>query len=136
MILLKQSCQKICVGDEHQQIYTWRGAINAYSNFTGKDYYLSRSFRFGTVIAELANVILKLQGEKSLSDGKIAPLDFLLHKLFLLNTNIMYVLIVSKEHVVMLDCLMHDYSGPRLIQIPFPAGERTALGCPIGCIVR
>ena len=64
-ILLKQSCQKICVGDEHQKIYTWRGAINAYNNFTGKDYYLSRSFRFGTVIAELANVILKLQGEKT-----------------------------------------------------------------------
>lgn len=33
-ILLKQKCQKIYVGDEHQQIYSWRGSINSFGLFT------------------------------------------------------------------------------------------------------
>lgn len=62
-ILEKQSCQKIVVGDEHQQIYSWRGAVNSYSQFQGDSYYLSQSFRFGQSIAELASIILYIKGE-------------------------------------------------------------------------
>ncbi|WP_119328367.1 UvrD-helicase domain-containing protein [Cysteiniphilum halobium] len=63
-IILNQGCQKICVGDEHQQIYSWRGAVNAYDKFDGESYYLSQSFRFGERIANLASAILYLKKEK------------------------------------------------------------------------
>jgi len=63
-IITKQKCQKIYVGDEHQQIYGWRGAINAFAKLKGKTFYLSKSFRFGENIAELANKILTIKGEK------------------------------------------------------------------------
>jgi superfamily I DNA/RNA helicase len=46
-ILSKQNCQKIYVGDEHQQIYSWRGSINAFAELGGEEYYLSQSFRLG-----------------------------------------------------------------------------------------
>lgn len=63
-IILNQVCQKICVGDEHQQIYAWRGAVNSYDQFNGEAYHLSQSFRFGSQIAALASCILLLKKEK------------------------------------------------------------------------
>ena len=63
-IISKQTCQKIYVGDEHQQIYSWRGSINAFAKLTGEEYYLSQSFRFGKEISKLANIITLLKGEQ------------------------------------------------------------------------
>lgn len=63
-IVINQKCQKIYVGDEHQQIYAWRGAINAFSGLDGEEYYLSQSFRFGNDVAKLANMILAIKEEK------------------------------------------------------------------------
>ena len=68
-IVTRQSCQKIYVGDEHQQIYEWRGAINAFNNIEGETYYLSQSFRFGEEIADKANIITKIKGEEKLLRG-------------------------------------------------------------------
>jgi superfamily I DNA/RNA helicase len=62
-ILLKQRCQKIYVGDEHQQIYSWRGAVNAFAQLSGEVCYLSRSFRFGNEISQLANIIITAKNE-------------------------------------------------------------------------
>ncbi|CAJ0938374.1 unnamed protein product, partial [Ranitomeya imitator] len=47
-IVLTQRCGKIFVGDPHQQIYTFRGAVNA----------LFESFRFGAEIAYIGATIL------------------------------------------------------------------------------
>jgi hypothetical protein len=68
-IITKQKCQKIYVGDEHQQIYSWRGAINAFAELDGETFYLSKSFRFGRNIAELANMILQIKGEEKKLKG-------------------------------------------------------------------
>jgi hypothetical protein len=51
--------QKIYVGDQFQQIYAWRGAINAMQRIQTKHSpYLTQSFRFGPAVADLASDIL------------------------------------------------------------------------------
>jgi F-box protein, helicase, 18 len=61
-IFLKQKACKVIVGDSHQQIYAWRGAVNSLEQVDFPDYYLSTSFRFGTELAGLAQQILSLKG--------------------------------------------------------------------------
>lgn len=68
-ILLRQSCQVIYVGDKHQQIYAFRGTVNAMDKISGKALYLTQSFRFGNAIAQEANVILKALGSPSRLKG-------------------------------------------------------------------
>ena len=50
---------KIYVGDEHQQIYSFRGSKNALNKIkVDKKLYLSCSFRFNDSIASFANILL------------------------------------------------------------------------------
>jgi hypothetical protein len=58
-VVNNQTCQKIVVGDDHQQIYSFRGAVNALNLF-GIDRHakLSQSWRYGPKIAELANKLI------------------------------------------------------------------------------
>jgi hypothetical protein len=65
-LLEHQTCQIVYVGDRHQQIYEWRGAINALNKVnTPQACLLTQSFRFGPRIAELANVVLRCLGERN-----------------------------------------------------------------------
>ncbi|MEI9958297.1 MAG: UvrD-helicase domain-containing protein [Ferruginibacter sp.] len=57
-IFLKQSATKVIVGDTHQQIYSWRYAVNSLEKTHFKNFELSHSFRFGSDIANLATQIL------------------------------------------------------------------------------
>ena len=58
-ILLKQkNTQVIYVGDAHQQIYQWRGAVNAMQQLPLTESRLTTSFRFGDEIAQVANHLL------------------------------------------------------------------------------
>jgi superfamily I DNA/RNA helicase len=59
-ILLPQPSQRIFAGDPHQQIYAWRGAVNAMDRLDGLELPLSRSFRFNEEIAEEASEILRV----------------------------------------------------------------------------
>jgi hypothetical protein len=64
-VLRKQAAQMIYVGDKYQQIYEWRGAVNAMEKIeTDSATYLTTSFRFGSAIAEAASKLLVLLGEK------------------------------------------------------------------------
>uniref|UniRef100_A0A8B9SB74 F-box DNA helicase 1 n=1 Tax=Apteryx owenii TaxID=8824 RepID=A0A8B9SB74_APTOW len=58
-IVLSQPCGIILVGDPHQQIYTFRGAVNTlYTVPHTHVYYLTQSFRFGPEIAYVGATIL------------------------------------------------------------------------------
>lgn len=59
-ILSNQTAKLIFVGDRYQQIYDWRGAVNALDKFQAPEAYLTQSFRFGREIAQNANKILKI----------------------------------------------------------------------------
>lgn len=59
-LLLRQNRPRILVGDPHQQIYSFRGAVDAMNLIKStRINYLTQSFRFNQVIADLANVLLK-----------------------------------------------------------------------------
>ncbi|KAK5895917.1 hypothetical protein CgunFtcFv8_009571 [Champsocephalus gunnari] len=60
-VLLSQRCGKILVGDPHQQIYTFKGAVNALHIVDHTHiFYLTQSFRFGAQIAYVGATILKV----------------------------------------------------------------------------
>ena len=55
----------VWVGDRHQQIYSWRGAVDALNRVkVGSTGYLTKSWRFGPAVADLANPILRALGER------------------------------------------------------------------------
>lgn len=58
-VFMKQKAVKVIVGDMHQQIYSWRYAVNSLANTDFKSLQLSTSFRFPQDIAELASQILQ-----------------------------------------------------------------------------
>jgi hypothetical protein len=59
----QQHAQIIYVGDPYQQIYEWRGAVNAMQYIKAPERALTESFRFGPVFAALASRVLQLLGE-------------------------------------------------------------------------
>ena len=66
-IVTQQASQQIFVGDRFQQIYAWRGAVNAMNGIeTDKTAILRQTFRFGPAIAETANCILGLNNTDGL----------------------------------------------------------------------
>lgn len=51
--------QVVAVGDSRQQVNAWNGSINALERFPITDrYWLTKSWRFGPRIAEVANIVL------------------------------------------------------------------------------
>ena len=57
-VLEKQCCKILYVGDEHQSIYAFRGATNAMKRIVCPTMQLSQSWRYGEVIADVAQFIL------------------------------------------------------------------------------
>jgi superfamily I DNA/RNA helicase len=57
---------RIIVGDKYQQLYQWRGAVNALSRmgFGSAELPLTQTFRFGAGAAVWANQVLEIIGER------------------------------------------------------------------------
>jgi hypothetical protein len=74
----------VLVGDDCQQIYEWRGAVNAMAAFpSAPRCLLSQSYRFGQRVADVANAVLdtldeptdfKLRGNPAL-DSRVKPVE-------------------------------------------------------------
>jgi len=63
-VLRLQDSRLTLVGDRHQQIYEWRGAINAMASVeTEAEAVLTQSFRFGDTVARAATSVLRFLGE-------------------------------------------------------------------------
>jgi len=58
-VFLKQKATKVIVGDTHQQIYSWRFAVNSLAKVDFSSFLLSSSFRFSQEIADIAVEFLK-----------------------------------------------------------------------------
>jgi F-box protein 18 (helicase) len=67
----RQPASIVIVGDSHQQIYSFRGARDSLKKIkTSQTMYLTRSFRFDTNIARVANMVLAtFKGEKRRLSG-------------------------------------------------------------------
>ncbi|MFV1944157.1 UvrD-helicase domain-containing protein [Pseudomonas luteola] len=66
IVFSQTKARVITVGDEHQQIYQFRGAIDALSHpqlHDAEQLRLTNSFRFGPNVAAMANVLLRYKGE-------------------------------------------------------------------------
>ncbi|KAF1026294.1 MAG: ATP-dependent DNA helicase Rep [Burkholderia plantarii] len=60
----QRHAQVIYVGDPYQQIYEWRGAVNAMAQIAAPECALTESFRFGETFAVLASRLLARLGER------------------------------------------------------------------------
>ena len=60
----------IAVGDSRQQIYGWRGSVDALDGLEGEELPLTVSFRFGPAIAARANEVLRLLGSPYFLEGR------------------------------------------------------------------
>lgn len=58
-IIARQDCQVVCVGDPNQSIFQWLGLIDLFDKFADRPVTpLTKSWRFGPGIADLANEVL------------------------------------------------------------------------------
>jgi hypothetical protein len=76
-VLKLQQAQLVYVGDRYQQIYEWRGAVNAMEAIqTDHSAQLTQSFRFGPDIATAASKVLSMLGETSplVGNGKLSSI--------------------------------------------------------------
>jgi superfamily I DNA/RNA helicase len=67
-VLLKQEGRVVLVGDARQAIYGWRGAVNAMERVKWPELKLTKSFRFGQEVADIANKVL-------LNDAGVVDMD-------------------------------------------------------------
>jgi len=89
--------QRIIVGDTHQQIYSFRGSINAMSKIKGTELYLTNSFRFNEGIADKANEVLRVfKNEKQILKGKGNKLNSITSTAYISRTNSHLIGIMSK----------------------------------------
>lgn len=63
-VMTRQGIPVTWVGDAHQAIYGFKGAVNAMRTMSGERFELTQSFRFGEPIADLANDVLAAKPDR------------------------------------------------------------------------
>lgn len=76
-VIERQGCQLVAVGDSYQQIYAWRGAVDALARLGHRPgtlaSALTASFRFGPEIAKVADRVLEQLGATDEIVGRGGP---------------------------------------------------------------
>ncbi len=105
-IINRQDCKKVFVGDPHQKIYGFRGAISVFNTDEGEHLFLTESFRFGNEIASVANLLLsELKNEKNLilgsdsRDSIVGKIDKSIQYTIITRTNARLI-DIAIEHVI------------------------------------
>jgi len=90
---------KIYVGDQHQQIYSFRGSKNALEKIkSDKKLYLTESFRFNSSIASYANILLEnFKNEKVKIDTENENDDFIESNGYISRTNAELISVISSR---------------------------------------
>ena len=70
IVAQQRRARVIAVGDSRQQIYTFRGSVDALERLAGTELPLTTSFRFGPDIADRANDLLHILGSPYLLTGR------------------------------------------------------------------
>jgi UvrD-like helicase family protein len=69
-LFTSQQAQLVAVGDTYQQIYSWRGSVDAMDKFGAEvEASLTTSWRFGPAVAGYANSVLRLLGARKTLNG-------------------------------------------------------------------
>jgi len=139
-VLRNVACPVIYVGDPFQQIYDWRGAINA-MNQVKVDHrvLLSQSFRFGPAIAHAATEVIRRIGAKEPVRGnpsitshlaKLRPDAILSRSNAGVITHVLGSLKRNERcHVLggtkSLELLLDDVQSTRSEALPFPSHQAT-----------
>ncbi|RNC76633.1 hypothetical protein DA717_14880, partial [Piscirickettsiaceae bacterium NZ-RLO2] len=97
-------------GDQHQQIYSWRGSINAMEQMSGEKHFLTQSFRFGQPIADFANKILKKLGESR----QIQANPNVTSKLDVIDPSQPFTILCRTNAGLLVCCLQHIELGRRV----------------------
>lgn len=123
-IISRQKCKIVLVGDPRQQIYAWRGSVDAMSKIDGGTHPLTTSFRFGQEIADVANMILDSSGKgdnkyplKGWDKLESKVVDYLEEEvkgvcyLYRTNAALIYDAVskITKGTVVSIECDVHDF---------------------------
>ena len=108
-VLSEQNCQVIYVGDPYQQIYEWRGAVNAMESVdAGTEARLSMTFRFGDELAKIATELLQNLGEET-------PLTAMASKTTLLSASGQADVKIARKNATLIEqCLNHQENGDRV----------------------
>lgn len=72
LVLSQPMAKKVFIGDTHQQIYAWRGAVNSLEQLTGNNVvslHLTKSFRCPGDVASLADSWLRILGSEKRYSG-------------------------------------------------------------------
>lgn len=121
-IIAQQDCKKVYVGDTHQSIYAFRQAVNAMELVEAPTMLLSKSFRYGQEIADVATFIIDyeidVKGFENINSvvkqvGEKTPKQY--SKVFRTNGALLYEAVDLIEKGVKVKCEIDPYKFKSMI---------------------
>ncbi|WP_221073251.1 3'-5' exonuclease [Vibrio alfacsensis] len=107
-VIMSQKAQKIFVGDQYQNIYQFKGGVNAMTVVPCEPFPLSVSFRYGQELADLASKILNHVDTKLKITGKGFDTEIIKGSDYDDADNLLYI---AHTNIHLLDVLIDCYKS-------------------------